>query len=138
LALKYVQLRDKVAEIMKRHKEELSKFVTTLDLLEGWMLDELNRSGSESIRTTGGTFFKTIKTSVTCPEWSKTLAWIQDNDAWELLEARVSKTATEAILQDLKAKADEAKARGETVTPESLVIPGVAISREVGLNVRRA
>lgn len=118
---KFVQLRDKVAEIKKRHTEELSQYNLALNTLEAWMLEMLNTSGSDSMKTSNGTFFKTTHTSVTCNEWSKTLDYIRDNEAWELLEARVSRTAVESIMEETKAP-----------------IPGVIIRRATSLNVRRA
>lgn len=138
LVEKFVALRDKVAEIKKRHKEELAKYNVVMATLEGWLKQELLTSGSESIRTSAGTFYKTTQTSVTCNEWSKTLEWIKDNDAWELLEARVSKTAALEILKDLADKAAQAREAGQQVDPESLVIPGVVISRELEVGVRKS
>ena len=119
LAGKYLALRDKVAEIKKRHQDELSKYNVVMATLEAWMIDVLNTSGAKSIATDQGTFFKVTKTAVSVKEWGKTLDWIKANDAWGLLEARVSKTNLLAIQEELKT-----------------IVPGVQISSEVGLNVR--
>lgn len=118
---KAVQLRDKVAEIKKRHAVELSKYNLAIDTLEGWMMGFLNDSGANSMKTESGTFFKTMRTSVVCNDWPATLEFIQQNEAWDLLEARVSKTAATAIVEETKAP-----------------IPGVAFNQEAILNVRRA
>lgn len=134
---KFIALRDKVEAIKKRHTEELAPFNVAMGTLEGWMLAELHASGSESVKTAAGTFFQTTRTSVTCPRWSQTLEWIQEHEAWELLEARVNKTAAQAILDEKAAAAEVKRAAGETVDPADLVIPGVDISRSIGLNVRR-
>lgn len=116
---KLLQLRAKVAEIQKKQKDELAKYNVVMAQLEAMMLDELNVSKSQSIKTDKGTFFKTTKISVSVKEWQKTLDWIKDNDAWGLLEARVSKTNLLAIQEEL-----------------NTTVPGVQISSEVGLNVR--
>lgn len=118
---KFVALRDKVAEIKKRHSEELAKYNLAMGTLEAWLLDALNKAGVDSMRAPKGTFYKTTHSSVTVNRWSQTLEYIQEHEAWELLEARVSKTAVEAIIAD---------------TGQS--IPGVVISRATSLNVRRA
>lgn len=135
---KYVALRDKVAEIKKRQIDELSKYNVAMAALEGWMLEALNTTGSDSVKTANGTFYKSTRTSVTCPRWSLTLEWIQENEAWDLLEARVNKTAAQAILAEKAAAAEVLHAAGKPVDPASLVIPGVEIVRDVSLNVRRA
>jgi hypothetical protein len=135
LVEKFVALRDKIAEKKKEQQVEIAKYNLVLNTLEGWMLDELNRSGAKSIATENGTFFRTVKTSVTVEKWQETLQWIKDNDAWDLLEARVSKTALDAVMQDLAAKVFAGTVPN---TPANLTVPGVKITKEQGLNVRRA
>ena len=119
LVEKHLALRSKVAEIKKRHADELAKYNVVMATLEAWMLDELITSKSQSIKTDKGTFFKVTKTSVTVKEWTTTLDWIKQNDAWGLLEARVSKTQLLSIQEEL-----------------GVTVPGVQISSEVDLNVR--
>lgn len=121
LVEKYVALRDKKAEIKKRQTEELSRYDLAMSQLEVMMLDILNATGAESMRTNSGTMFKTMRTSTKVMDWSATLEFIKTNNAWDLLEARVSKVAVEAIM-------------AETQQP----IPGVATNREIVLNVRRS
>lgn len=118
---KYVQLRNKLAGIAKRQKEETAPYNVALATLENWMLGALNASGMDSARTQHGTAYKSTHTSTKVTNWSETLAWIQEKEAWDLLEARVSKTAAEAIMT-------------ETQQP----IPGVSVTRETTLNVRSA
>jgi hypothetical protein len=135
LVEKFVALRDKIAEIKKRQATELAKFNVVLATLEGWLLDELNTSKSQSIKTENGTFFRTTRMSVTVEKWTETLQWIKDHDAWDLLEARVSKTALDAVMKDLE---QQVLAGTLPNTPGNLIVPGVKITKEQGLNVRRA
>ncbi len=118
---KYVELRDKVAAIKKQQVEALAPFNAAMSVLENWMLDDLNQSGAESMRTTAGTCYKAKRTTAKVHAWSETLQFILEKQAYELLEARVSKTAAQAILE-------------ETGQP----VPGVAIETETTVNVRRA
>ena len=72
-------------------------------------------------------------------KWSETLEWIKTHGAWDLLEARVSKTAVDAVMQDLAARCGGSGCCwGVQVQPQDLIVPGVKISKEQGLNVRRA
>lgn len=121
MVAKYVQLRDKLAAIVKDQKDALAPYNVAMATLENWMLDGLNKSGLDSAKTPHGTAYKSTRTSTKVMNWSDTLAWIRDKEAWDLLEARVSKTAVEAIMT-------------ETQQP----IPGVSVTRETTLNVRRA
>ena len=116
----YIALRDRVAEIKERHKEELARPTLAMAKLEGMMLDLLNTSNLQSMSARAGTFYKTTMTSCSVTEWHKTLDWIREHDVWELLEARVSKTAAASILKE---------------TGESP--PGVHITTSYDVNVRR-
>ncbi len=118
---KFVALRDKIAEIKKRHVMELAPYNGALAALEGWLLDDLNTAHVEQMRALSGTVYKSVRTSASVVSWTETLDFIKATEAWELLEARVSKIAVEAIIE-------------ETKQP----VPGVKIAREIILNVRRA
>jgi hypothetical protein len=120
MVAKFVALRDKIAEMKKRHTDELAPYNLAMGTLEAWLLDVLNTNHATSMRFDAGTPYTTTRTSVKVDEWSTVLGFIREHEAWELLEARVNKTALEAII-------------GDTGTN----IPGVSVSRELVLNVRR-
>lgn len=115
----YLGLRSKIEEIEKRHTEELRKFREAREWLEGVLMAALQASGMESVRTHRGTFFRTLHTSAKVVDWNETLGFIRTNEAWDLLEARVSKTAVQAIMEDTKHP-----------------VPGVEVTRAYRLNVR--
>ena len=117
---KYIALRDKRDEVRKTHKEVEARFKTGLDFLGDQLLKVLDQLGAEHVACASGTAIKTMKTSATVQDWQQTLAYIQENGAWDLLEARVSKIAAEMIIN-------------ETQQP----IPGVKISQMVDVSVRR-
>ena len=117
---KYIQLRDKRDEVRKTHKEIEARYKTGLDYLGNELLKVLDALGAEHVACASGTAIKTMKTSATVQDWPATLAYIQENDAWDLLEARVSKIAAEAII-------------AETEQP----IPGVKLSQFIDISVRR-
>ena len=117
----YVKLRDRKKEMEARHKAELEPFNKLLSDLEGWMLEHLNSAGLQSMNSPHGTAYKAVRTSTKVTDWPATLAFIQAKQAWDLLEARVSKLAAQAIIE-------------ETNRP----IPGVDTQSEIVVNVRRA
>jgi hypothetical protein len=117
---KYILLRDKKKEIDDANKKRLAPYNLALEQLEALLLDTLNQLGGDSIKTDTGTAYKSVLTSVKVNQWSKTLEYIRDNECWELLEARVSKTAVAAVIEESGAP-----------------IPGVTISQETSLNIRR-
>lgn len=118
---KFVELRDRIAAIKKEQAKALAPFNVALATVEAWLLEDLNSAKVDSMRAGTGTVFKTVRTSASVSSWEDALNFIREREAWELLEARVSKTAVEAIIE-------------ETKQP----VPGVKTSREYVLNVRRA
>lgn len=116
---KYIALRNKVNKIEQRHKDELAPYTKVREQLENLLLAHLNDTGTDSTKCKFGTAFKSTATSVTVKDWATTLTYIKDNALWDLLEARVSKTAVVEIIE-------------ETKKP----VPGVQISRATVLRVR--
>jgi hypothetical protein len=118
---RFIQLRDKVDELKKKQAEQLKPYQEVMQKLDGLIMLELERTGADNIACDAGTAYKSTSTSVTVQHWSETLKYIQENDAWDLLEARVSKTAAKAIIEE----------SGQN-------IPGVSVSEAVVLRVRRS
>jgi hypothetical protein len=116
---KYLQLREKLREVEARHKEELAPYLAMRERLETVMLDYLNKNGLDSSKCEAGTAFKSTVTSVTVRDWTATLTYIKQHEAWDLLEARVAKSAAVDIIN-------------ESQKP----IPGVEISSATVLRVR--
>ena len=118
---KYLRLRDKVKTIKEDHTKQLAPYAEAMNTLEAWLLEALNQAKLKSMNSPHGTAYKTTRTSAKVIDWPATLGFIQEKNAWDLLEARVSKLAVQAIID-------------ETQQP----IPGVETSSEVCCNVRRA
>lgn len=115
----YVRLRDQKKELQSRHKEELAPLNAKMETMEGWLRRELDKQHAESIRTDKGTVFKHVRTSATVRDWESTLNFIRSTQSWDLLERRISKLAVEE--------------RAE----EGIEVPGVAITRDITVQIRR-
>lgn len=118
---KYVKLRDKKKEIADAHAAQIAPFDAAMDRLEGYMLEALNASGLSSMKSVHGTAYKSLRTSAKVIDMGDFLGYVRTNNAWDLLEARVSKLAAQQVIT-------------ETKKP----IPGVETSSETCVNVRRA
>jgi hypothetical protein len=92
-----------------------------MNVLEGWMLEAMNQAGLKSMKSVHGTAYKSLRTSTKVVDWTEALRYIRENEAWDLLEARVSKSAAAVVVE-------------ETGAP----IPGVETTSEITVNVRRA
>jgi hypothetical protein len=115
----YLKLRNKVNEIKQKHAEQLEPYATVMQAIEGQLLDHLSKNELGSVKSDSGTAYKQTVTSVTVDNWDQALSWIQEHNAWDLLERRVSKQVATTIIE-------------ESQKP----IPGVKISQALVLRVR--
>ncbi|SRR6056297_239502 len=91
----YIQLRDRKKEMQMRHKEELEPIEGGLMKLEGMMQERLNDMGVEKMGGDTGTVFTKVNTSITVEDWESVLGYIKNNDAFDILDRRVNKTAAQ-------------------------------------------
>jgi hypothetical protein len=119
LIASYIKLRRKLEKIAEKHKQELEPYLKLRGQIENTLLDHLNQTGLDSTKCEAGTAYRSTSTSVVVKDWVKTLGFIKENQAWELLEARVAKTATVELINE----------RNEPV-------PGVEVTSATVLRVR--
>lgn len=117
----YIALRDRRATRKAKYDADDADDKAKQEKLEGIMLHRMQESGSESIRTQFGTAFKSTRTSATVADRDMFLQFVRENEAWEMLESRVNKTAVEQY----RAANDE-------------IPPGVNVRTEVTVNFRRS
>jgi phage shock protein A len=118
---RYVQMRDRLAEMKAAYDASTADIKAGMTKLEGAIMDTLNAQGVESVRTNAGTAFKSVSTSATVADWDAYLAFVQANDRWDMLEKRCAKLAVE---QYRSANDD--------------LPPGINWKSAVTVNVRRA
>jgi hypothetical protein len=116
----YIKIRDRKEELAKQQKEELSKYTRALSAIEVTLLGRLNEDGAEKIGTPHGTCYKQVRTSARVVDWDAVLTYITENEQWQMLERRVSKSAVDEHIEAVGS------------TP-----PGVDITQEIRVNVRR-
>jgi len=127
LTAKYVELRDRKAEIEKKAEDDKRKLTTIMDAIELKIKEIMHEQGSTSIKTPHGTAYIAYKESVTVADWEATLNYITSNERWDMLERRVSKTTVKSIMDEDK--------DGNYLNPPP---PGVNFSRFETVNVRRS
>jgi hypothetical protein len=121
LVAKYIELRDKKAQMKAEYDEKAAKLDAVLDQIEGTLLKTFDTAGMDSVKTPFGTAYTTTQTSATIADPDVFREFVKKNDAWDMFQNRVSKTAVEQY----KAVHDD-------------VPPGVNWREERVVNVRRA
>lgn len=117
----YVKIRDARAEKKRAFELEDGQLKEHLAKLEAVLLNHLNTSGSESVRTDEGTFYKQEEIIPTGSDWDALYTWIKDKDAFDALERRIKKTFIKEFME----------------THEGSLPPGVSVHREYVVRVRR-
>lgn len=92
LIAKYVQLRDRKADLKRKFTEDTAAIDAGMAKIEAFLMSHLMDTGAESIKTPAGTVFTTTQTSATVDDWDQVLAWIKANEQWSILDKRVNKS----------------------------------------------
>lgn len=89
---RYVQLRDKKAELKAGYDASVKDIDAALERIENFLLTKMQELGVESVRTPFGTPYVSKRTSASVADWEAVLDFVKANDEWQMLERRVNKT----------------------------------------------
>lgn len=117
LIAKYVEIRDQIKAI---ESEQIAPLKAMLDKIETYFKAIAAVEGVDSWKTDGGTAYLVTTDSVRLADPAAYMEYIIENDAWDLLEKRASKTAVRSFLETHK------------VLP-----PGAEITTRIEVNIRR-
>lgn len=92
---KYVQFRDRKAEIKAEYDGKVAMIDEKLKLIEAKLLETFQRTGVESVRTDHGTAYTSTRNSCTTADKAAFLEYVRSNDEWGLLDVRPLKSAVE-------------------------------------------
>ena len=90
---RYVKLRDRKAVMKAEYEASVAKIDEAMTKVENFILGHLNANGIDSVGAPAGTAFRSTVTSATVGDWDALLAHIRANEAFNLLDHRVNKTA---------------------------------------------
>ena len=102
----YLKLRGQKEAIESEAKEKVADIKANLLKLEAWLKDKMDADGETSKKTAFGTAFITTTDFAQVGDWDAVLNFIKNNEAWDMLEKRVSKTAVRGYIEHNKAVPD--------------------------------
>lgn len=117
----YLKLRRKKEEIEAETKDRVADVKAKMTKLESWLMQKADEDGVTSFKTPAGTAFVTSTDFANVADWDAVLTFIKENDAFDMLEKRVSKTAVRAHMDET----------GD-------VPPGITYGSKLGVNIRKA
>jgi len=116
----YMKLRDKKSQIEAETKEKVKQVKASMEKLEAWIKEKADQDGVTSFKTKHGTAFLTTTDFAGVENWDDVIEFIKINDAYDMLEKRVSKTAVRGYI----------KSKNE-------VPPGINYGTRLDVNVRK-
>jgi hypothetical protein len=116
----YMKLRDQKAAIEGEVKDKLTTIKNKMEKLESWIKVQADLQGVTSFKTKHGTAFLTTTDYANVENWDAVIGFIRDNEAYDMLEKRVSKTAVRGYIEQTKA-----------------VPPGVNYGTKLEVNIRK-
>jgi hypothetical protein len=116
----YLKFRTRKKIIEDKAAEEVRDIKLNLVKLEAWLQAKADEDGVKSFKTDSGTAFVSTSDLASVGDWDAILKFIQDNDAWDMLERRVSKAAVRSYIDR-----------------DGVVPAGVNFGSKVSINVRR-
>ena len=114
LAKVYVKIRDKRRELSAQD-DKLRKQLEQVSIA---MLEICNEQGASTVRTEHGTVSVRSSTNYWTSDWEAFYAFVRDNDAFYLMQKRLSSTAIQQFLDEN----EEANIPGLNVKSEQSVV----------------
>ncbi len=121
LVAKYIELRDKKAQFKAEYDAKVGKLDEVLDKIEATLLKTFDQAGMDSVKTEFGTAYTSTRTTASIADPDAFMTYCKANDAWHMLEKRVSKVAVEQYKDE-----------------HEEVPPGVNYRAERTVNIRRS
>lgn len=112
-----IELRDQKSAL-KAQEAEIQEKIDKIDLK---LLEVFNKTGTESVKTEYGTAYQSSRTTASVADKDIFLNFVKARDEWSLMEVRASSTAVREYNQN----------------NDGEVVPGVNISVERTINIRR-
>jgi hypothetical protein len=100
LAEVYIKIRDKRAELKERYESEDAELKEQLDMLADKMLDICDTQNADSIKTKLGTIIRKVDTRYWTSDWESFYEFVQEHDAFPLLEKRIHQTNMKQFLEE--------------------------------------
>jgi hypothetical protein len=116
----YMKLRDQKTALETKIKDEVTTIKAKLEKLEAYLKTQMDAQGLTSFKSDFGTAFLTTTDYANVAEWDEVLKFIRDNEAYDMLEKRVSKIAVRGYIEANKA-----------------VPPGITYGTKLEVNIRK-
>jgi hypothetical protein len=117
----YIKMRDKKAEVTHEMEDRIHKIEEDMKTVKQAILQHMKDSGVESLRTSAGIVYRTVRTTYSTSDWESMHKFIVEHGVPDLLEKRIQQTNMRAFLEE---------------NPD-LLPPGLNSNAEYSVTIRR-
>lgn len=96
---RYMKVRKELDALEKEHKERRAAIKEKQIALENWFTAKAQEDGLSTVKTNAGTAYWSTHHSATVAAREDLFNFCKENEAWDLLEARASKTAVRSYIE---------------------------------------
>ena len=116
----YLKLRNKKEALEAETKDQVKTLKEKMEQFEAWIKEQADAQGVTSFKTKHGNAFLTTTDYANVGDWDAVLGFIRENEAYDMLEKRISKVAVRGYIDATKA-----------------VPPGVNYGTKLEVNIRK-
>ena len=96
----YLKIRNKKADVSAEFKKQDDELTRQLDKVKGALLDYCKEQGVESVKTSEGLFYRSVKTRYWTSDWECMHKFILEHDVPEFFEKRLNQTCVRQFLEE--------------------------------------
>ena len=96
----YLKIRDKKAQLSSDYKKQEEDLNQKLDKVKAALLDFCKEQGLESVKTSEGLFYRSVKTRYWTSDWEAMHKFVTENDVPEFLVNRLNQTNVKNFLEE--------------------------------------
>jgi hypothetical protein len=96
----YLKLRNRKGALKAAYEAAAGELEAKMQKFEGWFITKAQEQGVTSFKTKAGTAFLTNTDFANVADWDAALAFIKENDTYDMLERRISKRAVRAYIDE--------------------------------------
>jgi alpha-galactosidase/6-phospho-beta-glucosidase family protein len=96
----YLKIRDKKAQLSSDFKKQEEDLNQKLDKVKAALLDYCKEQGLESVKTSEGLFYRSVKTRYWTSDWEAMHQFVMEHEVPEFLEKRLNQTNVKTFLEE--------------------------------------
>jgi hypothetical protein len=96
----YIKIRDKRAELKAAFEQQDNALEAQSNAIKSELLDYCKSQNIDSVRTSEGTFYRTLKTRYWTNDWDSMNRFILENEVPQFYEKRLNQTVMKQFLEE--------------------------------------